>query len=69
MSGGPALAAEAPMTLHDRVAAARVRLAAAGLTADTAAFDAEVLDGRLDDLIEPLLAHYREESLHADEKP
>jgi peptide chain release factor 1 len=26
----------------------------------------EVLDGRLDDLIEPLLAHYREESLQAD---
>jgi peptide chain release factor 1 len=29
----------------------------------------EVLDGRLDDLIDPLLAHYREESLHAEEKP
>ena len=31
------------MTLHDRVAAARARLAAAGLAADTAAFDAEAL--------------------------
>ena len=31
------------MTLHDRVAAARSRLAAAGLPADTAAFDAEAL--------------------------
>ena len=29
----------------------------------------EVLDGRLDDLIEPLLAHYREASLRADETP
>jgi len=29
----------------------------------------EVLDGRLDDLIEPLLAHYREESLRTEEKP
>ena len=29
----------------------------------------EVLDGRLDDLIEPLLAHYRAESLQAEEKP
>jgi release factor glutamine methyltransferase len=31
------------MTLHDRVTAARARLAAAGLPADAAAFDAEVL--------------------------
>jgi release factor glutamine methyltransferase len=31
------------MTFHDRIAAARARLAAAGLPADAAAFDAEVL--------------------------
>ena len=40
---GPGIAPRMSMTLHDRVAAARSRLAAAGLPADTAAFDAEAL--------------------------
>jgi release factor glutamine methyltransferase len=43
MTAGPGIAPRISMTLHDRVAAARSRLAAAGLAADSAAFDAEAL--------------------------
>jgi release factor glutamine methyltransferase len=43
MTAGPGIAPRMWMTLHDRVAAARGRLVAAGLPGDSAAFDAEAL--------------------------